>query len=159
MKIAKLIARTARRVVRDVTDAPRVSRELRTLRAATPARVPAPLTAGQIKGEVPAVADIEAAARQFEQARTDANAAARAKRAAEKILKRTPDGQYGAVVVERFESSRQVADLDAIRTLFAEHGLGDIPMKSCAPSLALTFTAADTGTEPAESVLQLVPAA
>jgi hypothetical protein len=98
---------------------------------------PAPLT--EVKGEVPAVADIEDAARAYEQARTDTNAAARVKRGALKTLDRTPDGEYGAVTVERYESSRLVADLDAIKALLKEHGLGEVPMKTCSPSLTITF--------------------
>lgn len=143
MKIFKAITATARRIAQDVVDAPRVHRELRQHRTAeaSPARVPAPLAAEDITGEPPTVAEIEAAAADYEQARTETNAAARLKRTAEKILKRTPDGVHGAVTVERFESSRQVADLDAIRAIFEANGLGDVPMKRCAPSLTIAIAA------------------
>lgn len=105
--------------------------------------VPAPLT--QIKGAVPSVDTIQAAARAYEKARLDYNTAARAKKGALKTLDRTPDGSYGLVTVERFESSRLVADLDAIAELLAAYGL-EVPMKTCAPSLTITFAAEATGT-------------
>jgi len=117
--------------------------------------VPAPLVT---TAAAPAIADIETAARAYDQARLDTNAAARVKRNAEKVLKRTPDGVYGSVTVERFESSRQVADLDAIQALLDLHGLGEMPMKTCAPSLTLTFAAEATGT-PAAPAMELAHAA
>jgi hypothetical protein len=111
--------------------------------------VPAPLV---ITTAAPAIADIVTAAHAYEQARLDTNAAARIKRTAEKVLKRTPDGVYGPVTVERFESSRQVADLDAIQALLDLHGLGEMPMKTCAPSLTLTFAAEAAGTPAADQL-------
>lgn len=138
LRIARTLTRIAARVIRDVADAPRVARELRAIRAEQ-RHVPAPLTVDDITGDVPDVETIEAAAKEYEQARQATNAAARIKRAAEKILKRTPDGVYGRVSVERFESSRLVADLDRIREIFKAHGLGEPPMKRCAPSLTLTW--------------------
>jgi hypothetical protein len=141
-QLAATAARIARDVIAVVAEAPAVHRELqqrRTEQAATIARIPAPLTADDVKGEVPDVEEIEQAAREFEQARVNGNAAARIKRAAEKILGRTPDGVHGQVTVERFESSRLVADLDAIKAIFASRGLGDVPMKRCAASLTLTW--------------------
>lgn len=152
MNLIARLARAAARVIRDVADAPAVARQLRTLRAQaetprpTLERVPAPLTAEDIADELPEVADIEEAARIYEQARQDANAAARAKRKAEKVLRRTPDGVYGSVTVERFESSRRTVDLDAVRALFAAHGLGDVPMRPCSPSLVITLTEQATET-------------
>jgi hypothetical protein len=138
MNLLRQITGAVARIARDVANAPRVTRELRERRA-EPARTPAPLSADDINGQVPEAADIETAAHVYERARTDTNAAARLKRSAEKILRRTPDGSYGAVTVERFESSREVADLDAIKALLDQHGLGDIPMKRCAPSLTITW--------------------
>ncbi|OKI14212.1 hypothetical protein A6A07_13765 [Streptomyces sp. CB03911] len=85
--------------------------------------------------EMPAVADIEAAARTFNDAADQARRADRGKRAARKILDRLPIGTYGAWTVDRTPSSRQTADLDAIRKIFKQHGLGPVPMKSSAPSL------------------------
>lgn len=146
MQIIRRITGTITRIAREVADAPRVHRELRQHRTAQagPARTPAPLTADQVKGEVPEVADIEAAAQLYEQAKQQTNAGARLKRQAEKTLKHTPDGQYGQATVERFESSRQVADLDTIKAIFAEHGLGQVPMKRCAPSLTITWAVEST---------------
>jgi hypothetical protein len=86
-------------------------------------------------GEIPAVDVIEAAAADFERAAELARRADRGKRAARKILDRLPAGRYGAWTVERVESAREVADLEAIRAVFAAHGLGPVPMKPCAPSL------------------------
>src|SRR5690554_4276803 len=86
MNLIARLARAAARVIRDVAEAPAVARQLRTLRAQaetprpTLERVPAPLTAEDIADELPDVADIEEAARIYEQARQDANAAARADR-------------------------------------------------------------------------------
>lgn len=156
MRITTWITSTVARIVRDVAEAPRVSRELRQRRATETAK-PAPLAAEDVKGEVPEVADIETAARVYDKARNQTNAAARLKRSAEKVLKRTPDGQYGGVVVERFESSREVADLDAIRAVFKAHGLGEVPMKRCAPSLAISW--AEQAAGDATPALQLADAA
>jgi len=108
----------------------------------------APLTADDIEGEVPSEAEIIEAAKRYEEARRQTNAAARAKRLAEKVLSRTPDGMYGALKVERRVSSRKVADLDAIRRIFAEHGLGEVPMKTCAPSLTFEWAAENEAAEP-----------
>ena len=104
-------------------------------------KVPAPLAVEDVK-QVPAVGTIEQAARDYDQARLSLNAATRTKNKAAKVLAQTTDGIYGAVTVERFQSSRQVADLDAIRALLEANGLGDVPMKTCAPSITLTFDTA-----------------
>ncbi len=104
-------------------------------------KVPAPLAVEDVK-QVPAVEAIEEAARSYDQARLSLNAATRTKNKAAKVLAETPDGTYGTVTVERFESSRQVADLDAIAAIFEANGLGPVPMKTCAASLTLTFAEA-----------------
>ncbi|MCW2881198.1 MAG: hypothetical protein JWQ95_5298 [Sphaerisporangium sp.] len=128
-----------RRITRFV--APRVSRELEQLRGlrevrlaeAAPATAPAPLAEAGAKSPVPSTADIQDAARLYDLAREQSNAAARTKRRAEKTLSRTPDGTYGAVTVERAESGLQTADLDAIRAILANHHgtdqrrLGNLP--------------------------------
>ncbi|MFF4839245.1 hypothetical protein ACFY2G_04180 [Streptomyces collinus] len=85
--------------------------------------------------EMPEQETIEAAAREYERATEQARRADRGKRAAKKILDRLPAGQYGAWIVERLTSSRQTADLDAIRATYKRLGLGPVPMKSNAPSL------------------------
>ncbi|MEW2083501.1 hypothetical protein [Streptomyces sp. NPDC005283] len=85
--------------------------------------------------EMPAVEDIEAAAGQYSKAAELARAGDRGKRAAKKVLDRLPAGRYGAWLVSRVTSNRQTADLDAIRTIFKAHGLGDVPMRQSAPSL------------------------
>jgi len=85
--------------------------------------------------DMPAVEDIEAAAREFDRAADQARRADRGKRAAKKILDRLPAGVYGGWMVERIASNRQTADLQAIARIFKQHGLGPVPMKASAPSL------------------------
>jgi hypothetical protein len=106
-------------------------------------KAPKPLLVEDIKGAVPSVDAIEKAARSYEAARLEGNAAERIKNKAKKILAETPDGTYGLVTVERFASSRQTADLDAIRAIFEANGLGDVPMKTNAASITLTFAEAN----------------
>jgi hypothetical protein len=85
--------------------------------------------------ELPAVEVIAAAAAEFERAAEQARRADRGKRAAKKILDRLPAGLYGSWLVSRTPSSRQTADLDAIRATYKTLGLGPVPMKQSAPSL------------------------
>lgn len=85
--------------------------------------------------ELPAVAVIEAAAVEFDRSADQARRADRGKRAAKKILDRLPTGIYGQWLVSRTPSSRQTADLDAIRATYKALGLGPVPMKQSAPSL------------------------
>lgn len=85
--------------------------------------------------EMPETAAVEAAAAEFDRAADQARRADRGKRAARKILDRLPAGLYGGWVVERVASSRETADLDAIRATYKRLGLGPVPMKQCAPSI------------------------
>ncbi|MBO7938971.1 hypothetical protein ABZX99_03080 [Streptomyces antibioticus] len=85
--------------------------------------------------EMPETDVVEAAAREYERAADAARRADRGKRAAKKVLDRLPAGQYGAWIVERLTSTRQTADLDAIRATYKCLGLGPVPMKTNAPSL------------------------
>lgn len=91
--------------------------------------------------ELPALSDIAAAAEKYMAAAEQARTADRAKRAARKLLDRLPAGRYGMWDVEYVDNAREVADLDAIRAVFAAHGLGDVPMKPCAPSLKVAVAA------------------
>lgn len=165
MSLFARITRTAARVIRDITEAPAVARQLRTLRADAPTHTTAPKPAPRPvvvdidPTNTPDIADIEAAARKYETARTEANAAARLRRQADRVLKRTPSGTYGTVTVERVESSRQTVDLDAVKALFAEHGLGEVPMKRCAPSTTVTFATNEGQAEDAPVALTLAEAA
>lgn len=102
--------------------------------ATQPAEDPADVFTAE---DMPAVDDIEAAAREYNRAADQARRADRGKRAARKILDRLPAGTYGSWLVERIESNRQTADLDAIRAIFKANGLGPVPMKTSAPSLKL----------------------
>lgn len=97
--------------------------------------------------EMPAAEDIDAAAREYDRAADQARRADRGKRAAKKILNRLPAGTYGSWIVERIPSSRQTADLDTIRALFKQHGLGPVPMKPAAPSLRVTRSTEATAIE------------
>lgn len=92
--------------------------------------------------DMPALADIEAAAVEFERSADQARRADRGKRAARKILDRLPTGVYGSWLVSRTPSSRQTADLDAIRATYKALGLGPVPMKPSAPSLRVERVAA-----------------
>lgn len=105
--------------------------------------------------ELPAVADIEAAASMFFRAADQARTADRAKRKARKILDRLPAGRHGAWDIAREPSGRETVDLEAVRKLFKEHGLGPVPMRTSAPSLKvrkveLTSTAVMTVQVPAD---------
>lgn len=85
--------------------------------------------------ELPPVAEIEAAAAEYDRSADQARRADRGKRAARKVLDRLPTGLYGSWLVSRTPSSRQTADLDAIRATYKRLGLGPVPMKQSAPSL------------------------
>jgi hypothetical protein len=153
-RLTGTVARIVRDVAEVVTEAPAIHRELRQRRAAattTTERIPAPLT--EVDGEVPSVEAIEKAARMHEEAREATNSGGRLKRAADKVLKRVPDGVYGLATIQRFESSRQTADLDAIKALLELHGLGELPMKTCAPSLVITLAEESTAAGEAELAL------
>ena len=91
--------------------------------------------------EMPPMSAIAAAAEQYMRAAEAARVADRAKRAARKLLDRLPAGRYGAWNVERVDNAREVADLDAIRAIFTAHGLGEVPMKPCTPSLKVAVAA------------------
>ncbi|MFF1743257.1 hypothetical protein [Streptomyces mirabilis] len=85
--------------------------------------------------EMPDTDAIAAAAREYERAADQARRADRGKRAAKKVLDRLPSGIYGSWKVFRTPSSRQTPDLAEITRIFKAHGLGQVPMKACAPSL------------------------
>ncbi|MFD5818133.1 hypothetical protein [Streptomyces sp. NPDC127038] len=85
--------------------------------------------------ELPAVEDIERAALGYDLAADSARSADRAKRKHRKLLDRLPAGTYGAWLVRRVASNRQTVDLDKVRAIFEEHGLGEVPMRDTAPSL------------------------
>lgn len=95
------------------------------------------------EADMPALADIEAAAQEFWRAADQARAAERTKRRTKKILDRLTNGTYGGWSVERTESSRSTVDLDQVRKIFREHGLGPVPMKASAPSLRISRVESD----------------
>lgn len=125
---------TARRVLRGLLAPVPTTRPV----VAQPVPDPAGMFADD---EMPPLADIEAAAAKFLDASEAGRAADRVKRASRKILDRLPAGRYGLVQVERVENAREVADLEAIRAIFAANGLGEVPMKRTAPSLKVAFAA------------------
>lgn len=126
---------------------------------ATPATVqaptaPAPEPAGLYEAdEMPAIAVIEAAADLYRDAAEKARQADRSKRKARKLLDRLPVGTYGAWTVTRKASPRQTVDLEAVRRIFEQHGLGPVPMHACAPSLVVTRAATSEQPTPVERVL------
>jgi hypothetical protein len=93
--------------------------------------------------DMPAVEDIEAAAAEYQRAAEQARRADRGKRAARKILDRLPVGRYGTWQVDRVASGRETVDLNEVRRIFKQHGLGPVPMKTSAPSLKVTRTAVE----------------
>lgn len=107
------------------------------------APVPAPVADDQPPA-APTSAEVEQAAKVYSRASDAARRADREKRAAKKILDRVTAGLYGVWRVERVTSSRQVADLEAIRATYKRLGLGPVPMRTAAPSLKITL-AEDAG--------------
>lgn len=142
--LSRAVARTALRIAD-------VASEFTTTPAKLPAAEPVELaedpTDTYTLADMPALEDIEAAARELDRAADQARRADRGKRAAKKILDRLPAGQYGQWMVERIASNRQTADLQAIARIFKQHGLGPVPMKSSAPSLKVKHVAVTTPVE------------
>lgn len=108
--------------------------------AAAEFRAPAPAPAVEptdlyTADEMPAVEDIAVAARNYEIAAEQARRADRGKRSARKLLDRLPAGTYGGWLIERIPSGRSTVDLNEVRRIFKANGLGDVPMKTAAPSL------------------------
>lgn len=85
--------------------------------------------------EMPELVAIERAALGYDLAADNARSADRAKRKHRKLLDRLPAGTYGQWIVRRVASNRQTVDLDKVRAIFEQHGLGDVPMRDTAPSL------------------------
>ncbi|MHA6762037.1 hypothetical protein [Streptacidiphilus sp. PAMC 29251] len=141
---SKFIARTASRVSAVVAELRGPVVQQTTQVDAEPVEDPTDLFTAD---DMPAVDLVEAAAREFHRAADQARRADRGKRAAKKILDRLPAGTYGAWLVERIPSTRQTADLDAIRAIFKANGLGPVPMKTSAPSLKVkaVVVAPETG--------------
>ncbi len=103
----------------------------------------APDPAGRYEAdEIPAVEQIEAAAREYDRAADQARRADRSKRAAKKVLDKLPAGIYGSFRIFRTPSSRQTPDLAAITATYKRLGLGPVPMKACAPSLKVELVEA-----------------
>lgn len=130
--------RTVRGLLGTIADAARsiVNPAALVADQAETATVEAPDPAGLYEAdELPAIEDIEAAAREYGRACDQARRADRGKRAAKKILDRLPAGVYGTYRIFRTPSSRMTPDLAAITAAYKAHGLGPVPMKACAPSL------------------------
>lgn len=133
-------ARTVRGVLGSVADAvrsivtPAALFEAQQLENIEPEIAPDP-TDVYAADELPDVEAIETAAAEYAAAADQARTADRAKRKSRKLLDRLPAGLYGGWLVSRTPSSRQTADLDAIRATYERLGLGPVPMKQSAPSL------------------------
>jgi hypothetical protein len=138
----------ARRAARVLTDAVRSVVAPAALVRSADTAVPDPADTFA-PDEMPAPEAIEAAAADFAAAGDQARAADRTKRKARKLLDRLPAGRYGRFTVERVESARQTPDLEAIRATYTRLGLGDVPMRACAPSLRIT--AAPAALRPVEA--------
>jgi hypothetical protein len=109
--------------------------------------------------ELPAVADIEAAAALYFRAADQARTADRAKRKARKLLDRLPAGRHGSWDITREPSGRETVDLDAVRKLFKQHNLGDVPMRTSAPSLKVRRVELDLHAEVIEAELSTLAGA
>mgnify|MGYP001095778344 CR=1 FL=1 len=135
------IARLAARTVTELAAAGRdtVTGVVREARA----RVEAALVEGErvVAGpdveEPPTAEEIAEAAEAHEAARLVYNEGSRGKRAARKVLDRTPTGTYAGWLVTWVQSSRREWDRDAIAAVFAELGR-PIPTKPTAPQLKLS---------------------
>ncbi|MFJ9662904.1 hypothetical protein ACIRPR_33755 [Streptomyces griseoflavus] len=128
----------ARRAVRTVADAVRATVAPAALvrsRADETAPDPADVYSPE---EMPEPEVIEEAAADYAAAADRARSGDRGKRKARKVLDRLPAGRYGGWIVERVPSSRQTPDLELIRATYKRLGLGDVPMRTCAPSLRIT---------------------
>lgn len=144
-------ARIIRRAISALSDAAQRTAP-GTSRTEQPAPVDEP-TGLYATDEMPALDVIEAAAADYDRASELARRGDRGKRAAKKTLDRLPTGLYGAWLVERVPNTREVADLEQIRAIFTAHGLGAVPMKSCAPSLKVTRATQDHADEGAAELL------
>lgn len=123
-------------------------RELTHSAPSQPAPVAAPEPANLFTAdELPALADIEAAAAEYDRAAAAARAADRSKRKSKKLLDRLASGRYGSWQVSRVESNRQVADLTEIARIFKAHGLGPVPLRQAAPSLRVERVFTDEAAE------------
>lgn len=131
----------------------RVSAVAAEFRTTVPPALPVDDVEDVAPEELPELDDIEAAAAAYFRAADQARAADRAKTAAKKILNRVPVGRFGAWNVERVPSGRQTVDLDAVRKIFKQHGLGPVPMKTSAPSLRITRVELDLQPEAIEAEL------
>jgi hypothetical protein len=149
------LIRSARRFAGAVADTVRETVAAATEEQAGPALAADP-TDVYGKDEMPTEEEIEAAATSYAKAMDQARAGDRGKRAARKLLDRLPAGIYGRWAVSRVQSSRQVADLDAIRAIFKAHNLGPVPMKTPAPSLRIERKADYEPTETEAVVLVTV---
>lgn len=152
------ITSRARRAVRTAADAVRSTLAPAALvrdRAAETVPDPADVYGPD---EMPAPEAIEEAVAAYAAAADAARAADRGKRRAKKVLDRLPAGVYGRWVVERVPSSRQTPDLEAIRATYARLGLGDVPMRTCAPSLRITAAADDVVVVPLPAAADAAPA-
>jgi hypothetical protein len=74
-----------------------------------------------------------------------ARIADRGKSRAKRRLSGYEEGRYGDVQIVFRTVNRQYPDMDAIAVIFAQHGLGPVPMKPAEPTLRVEF--ADRGGE------------
>lgn len=145
MSRAGVLLDTGRAVAADVVKQGRAAAEA----ARTEREVVVP---GPDVEEPPTAEEIAEAAEAHEVAREAYNLGSRGKRAARKILDRTPTGEYLGWAVSWVQSSRREWDRDAIAAVFAELGR-EIPTKAAAPTLKVTRVETEAPAETADELL------
>lgn len=83
-------------------------------------------------------AAVEAALGAYFEASEARRAADRDVRKHKKVFDGLPARVYGKWRLRWKPNARQVPDIDAIKTIFEQHGLGEVPMKPCADSAEVT---------------------
>lgn len=74
-----------------------------------------------------------------------ARVADRGKNRAKRSLSGYDAGEYGEVRIRYERVNRVYLDEDAIRAIFAKHGLGEVPTKLAEPSLRVEFVEPEAG--------------
>jgi hypothetical protein len=112
-----------------------VANRLAVPTAGVPAPDGQPATA---PGGLPGADVIEITLDAFAAASEDGRRAARAVRAARKLIDKLPPGLYGPWLVTRESSGRETPDAEEIARIFAANDLGPVPTKPAAPTLKVT---------------------
>ncbi|MFF8506732.1 hypothetical protein ACF064_01465 [Streptomyces sp. NPDC015492] len=124
------------------------------LRTSAPAEA---VVSGPDGDDVPTVDEIAAAAERHEEARQDYNRAASVKRAARKVLDRTPTGLYAGWAVSWVRPARRDWDREAIAAFYARHG-EEVPTRPAPPQLKLTRVVVDAAAPDEDTASAMVSA-